>query len=759
MRQMLARMGQQGPFTQAVTYIPLKVHVLRRSDGSGGISNADLNQTIVSANINYYPASIQFYLCGEPDYINSDTYYDYNYNQEDGLCAGNDVVNAINVYYLDSITFGTDGNVSGYAYYPSSMRQSNRVFVTNTGSDGSRALSHEMGHYFGLYHTFNNNANADVSQRELVRRDAGANCSTAGDFVCDTPADPFQLPGATVSTATCTYSGTIVDAQTMPFTPALDNIMSYYYGCGNVFTAGQFERIRAGMQIRLTPDPNPAIAYHLDCAPATIAGPTGLSASPGSTGVTLHWTNSSSAGLGLMVERSTNTPDNFRIVGGTTVSSNTFTDFQVASQTTYHYRVKPSSSTTNGYSNVALAAVDLVYCVPVYSVGCPAGPVLADFSLANTPLANLNSGCSPNSYGDFTTTSTTVTAGQAYTFTATFAPNTNQPGQHTYYPQYVALWLDTNQDGVFSPTEQLYASGPGPAVSVIASFTIPAGSATGLTRMRVRTRSTIEGPATDACTAYQFGETEDYALFIQTPAPAPQPVCLSVKVLLEGPLNPTTGLMRTTLNQRGLLPGQTPIGEFGVPTPAGQPYNRAPWNYTVTASPTTYATDVVDWVLVSLRSSTASPATSQVYRTAGLLKRNGTIDFGQGCPVLDPAKSYYVVVEHRNHLGAMSPTALPVVNGLITFDFTTTDTYRTGDPLSNGQRLVNGRYALYAADVNKTTRADNFDINYNDNATYRLDSNRFDTYLSTDFNLDADVNFTDKGIWRRNSGNYSSVAH
>ena len=65
--------------------------------------------------------------------------------------------------------------------------------------------------------------------------------------------------------------------------------------------------------------------------------------------------------------------------------------------------------------------------------------------------------------------------------------------------------------------------------------------------------------------------------------------------------------------------------------------------------------------------------------------------------------------------------------------------------------MVGGKYALYAADGSKATRSDNFDINYNDNALYRLDSNRFDdAYLPTDFNLDADVNFTDKGIWRRN---------
>ncbi len=760
MQQVLQRRAQQGPTASAsITYIPLKVHVLRRSDGTGGISDADLNQTVVSANINYHAAFVQFYLCGEPDYINSDTYFNYNYDQEEALCGPNDVQNAINVYYFNSVTFGTDANISGYAYYPSSLRQSNRVLLANSSIANNRTLSHELGHYFGLYHTFNNNANADVSLRELVTRGTGANCTTTGDFICDTPADPFQLPGATVSAGSCTYTGTIVDAQNQPFIPALNNIMSYYYGCGNTFTAGQFERMQAGIQIRLTPDPNPAQGYQLTCTPAALAAPTGLSATISATGITLHWINGSSAGLGLMVERAQNTPTDFRVVGGTPVSENTFTDAQVASQTTYYYRVKPSSSSNNVYSNVALATIGVVYCVPTYSVGCSAGPLIADFSLANTSLANLNSGCSPNSYGDFTATATTVTAGQSYTFTTSFAPNTAQPGTHTYYSQYLAVWLDANQDGIFSASEQVYTSTDVPGISITASFTVPTGTLPGLTRLRVRSRSTIEALTADPCAAYQFGETEDYALFVPAPLPVPTPVCLSVNVFLEGALIPGLPLMRAVLNRRGLLPGQTPIGDFGIPTPAGQPYNRPPWSFTGTAFVTNYDDDVVDWVLVSLRTSTASTVASQVYRTAGLLKQDGTVEFIQGCPVLDPATAYYVVVEHRNHLGAMSPAAIPVVKGTLTFDFTAADSYRTGDPLSNGQRLVAGQYALYAGDASKTTRADNFDINYNDNALYRLDSNRFDTYLPTDFNLDADVNFADKGIWRRNSGTYSSVPH
>ena len=39
---------------------------------------------------------------------------------------------------------------------------------------------------------------------------------------------------------------------------------------------------------------------------------------------------------------------------------------------------------------------------------------------------------------------------------------------------------------------------------------------------------------------------------------------------------PGQGVMRTVLNQRGLLPGQTPVGDFAVPHPRRTPYNRPP---------------------------------------------------------------------------------------------------------------------------------------------------------------------------------------
>jgi hypothetical protein len=232
---------------------------------------------------------------------------------------------------------------------------------------------------------------------------------------------------------------------------------------------------------------------------------------------------------------------------------------------------------------------------------------------------------------------------------------------------------------------------------------------------------------------------------------------MNLNVLLEGPYDATLGLMSTVLNQRGLLPGQTPIGDFAVPTPAGQPYNAAPWNYTGTESLTTYPATVVDWVLVSLRTSAPEDLTiTNALQVAGLLHNDGHISFVNPCFSL-PSGNYYVVIEHRNHLGVMSPTAVPVVNNVLSFDFTKQESYVVTDPPSFGQIQIGNKWLMYAADGSKAASGENYDINFFDSLLWQLESGIFDQYRLGDYNLDADVNSDDSVLWKKNNGRYSRV--
>jgi lipopolysaccharide export system protein LptA len=233
-------------------------------------------------------------------------------------------------------------------------------------------------------------------------------------------------------------------------------------------------------------------------------------------------------------------------------------------------------------------------------------------------------------------------------------------------------------------------------------------------------------------------------------------VTLNLKVLLEGPYSVTSGKMRTTLNSRGLLPGQTPVSQFAVATPSGQPFAGAPWSYTGNESVTTYAPSVVDWVLVSLRTNDLTA--SSMLKAAALLHEDGRLEFLNPCMTL-PNGAYYIVIEHRNHMGVMSPTTVSVQNGEITYDFTTAESYFLDNPPSFGQKLLGGKWVMYAGDGKKNTQTTNFDINYNDSQLWKGESGIFDQYRYGDFNMDADVNFQDQVLWKSNNGKYSGVPH
>ena len=232
----------------------------------------------------------------------------------------------------------------------------------------------------------------------------------------------------------------------------------------------------------------------------------------------------------------------------------------------------------------------------------------------------------------------------------------------------------------------------------------------------------------------------------------------NIKLMLEGCYQTATGLMQTTLNQRGLLPGQTPIGAFAVATPKGQPFKNAPWSYAGTEGDTvtTYPATVVDWVLVSLK--TDSTSSINVFRTSGWLHSDGHVSFITPCFNIADG-SYFVLVEHRNHVGVLSPTKVTATNRLITQDFTTADSYIRVNPPSTGEKLKSTKWVMMAGDGKNDTPNTNYDVNFNDIQLWKGQSGIFDQYRLGDFNMDADINFSDSFLWKLNSGKYSGVPH
>ena len=110
-------------------------------------------------------------------------------------------------------------------------------------------------------------------------------------------------------------------------------------------------------------------------------------------------------------------------------------------------------------------------------------------------------------YYNGTALSTSVAAGSAQTvsFSAGFAG--------TAYTEYVKVYIDYNQNGVFTDAGELVVNAAGSTAATIRSFgiTVPASAKSGATRMRV---VLSDNSATTSCNSYSYGETEDYTVNI-----------------------------------------------------------------------------------------------------------------------------------------------------------------------------------------------------------------------------------------------------
>ena len=203
-----------------VKQLPLNAVILRRADGTGGLTVAELDAAIATANEKYADACMAFYV-SFVTFVDSDRYFDFVTDDEFDLRTDYAVPGALNVYFANSVGNGTGGFFCGYAYYPTNQVGSrSTVLMDNSCTVNGSTFAHELGHAFGLAHTHGPD-NTPLATEELVAR---TNCTTAGDGFCDTPADP-QL--TRLVDADCNYTGDATDANGDAYVPDPTLLMSY----------------------------------------------------------------------------------------------------------------------------------------------------------------------------------------------------------------------------------------------------------------------------------------------------------------------------------------------------------------------------------------------------------------------------------------------------------------------------------------------------------------------------------------------------
>jgi len=102
--------------TDEPAYVPLTFHVVRKSDGTGGITQAQLDMCIDYANMHFANAEIQFCQAGDTLYIDSDFWYGWRPGASvDTLRLINQQPGTINCYFAPFIGQGLCG-ISAFTF-------------------------------------------------------------------------------------------------------------------------------------------------------------------------------------------------------------------------------------------------------------------------------------------------------------------------------------------------------------------------------------------------------------------------------------------------------------------------------------------------------------------------------------------------------------------------------------------------------------------------------------------------------------------
>ncbi len=179
-------------------YLKIYIHVIRDNSGNGGVTHQQVLNSLAYLNRSFNPQYIYFVWDCEIDYIDDDVMF------LNGPFVTNNLIFTYNPHEdgIDIYIFPDDLGPDNFGGRAFGIGEESAFWVGGTWPSGevssqSHIMSHEMGHVLNLHHT----------HRGCDELPNGSNCQSAGDGICDTPADPdilFQI------TSSCEWNGTPV---------------------------------------------------------------------------------------------------------------------------------------------------------------------------------------------------------------------------------------------------------------------------------------------------------------------------------------------------------------------------------------------------------------------------------------------------------------------------------------------------------------------------------------------------------------------